>query len=409
VPGASTSQALVVIDSGGASTYSSGSFKITNNSTSGQRITKIRYNIATALLPDVVFDPDGTAGDPVGKPFTPDSDPGVGIVSHQYLNPLHGGYQVLEITFNNFDPGETLTFSIDIDPTSINGAAQPGPSSSGSVNGFELTGSQVTVDFDNGDSLVAQTYKTPSNTSGSQNIVRSSAPPAPGLEVLGFGGLVGNTTNASQTVRVTGPAGATVSVLVTEAALYLSGVPGGGFDIDPYESNSVIKIKTHSATIGAGGFVDVPISLTRSESEGGHNTVVAVIEDADGRTSELSARAIIDLLDDGNDLLGASLSGIQFGEVSTSSLLSLTLTLTNLGSTGDSSIQITETSISGAAASDFSDDFNDAVGVVLAPGQSVTFNVTFAPSALGERDAILEILHDGTNTPLAILLEGMGI
>ena len=66
----------VPVDPGGGingSTFNSNAFKITNNSTGGVTITSVRFDLSTALLPDVVFDPFGTAGDTVAKGFTPDS------------------------------------------------------------------------------------------------------------------------------------------------------------------------------------------------------------------------------------------------------------------------------------------------------------------------------------------------
>src|SRR5690606_31719376 len=99
-PPATSGTATVELDSvrtmSGSSTYSSGSFKITNNSTAGQSIQSVRIDVSTALLPDVAFDPHGTAGDPVGKDFTPNSGASqTGLQGRQFGGALHNGFQVL--------------------------------------------------------------------------------------------------------------------------------------------------------------------------------------------------------------------------------------------------------------------------------------------------------------------------
>ena len=58
-------------------------------------------------------------------------------------------------------------------------------------------------------------------------------------------------------------------------------------------------------------------------------------------------------------------------------------------------------------AAQFSDSFNDAADITLAPGASTTINVTFTPSATGSRTANLSIAHSGVNTPLIVPLTGV--
>ena len=57
---ASTAQSFVEVDPGrtidDASTYTDDSFKITNNSPDGQKIASVRFDLSTAILPDLVFD-----------------------------------------------------------------------------------------------------------------------------------------------------------------------------------------------------------------------------------------------------------------------------------------------------------------------------------------------------------------
>ena len=87
-----------------------------------------------------------------------------------------------------------------------------------------------------------------------------------------------------------------MQLLRLEGALFTSGLAGGGFDIDPFEANSVIGVAEHAATIGSGGTVDIPLTLTRTNSQGGRNYLAAVIKDAGGRTGSLSNLLVVELL-----------------------------------------------------------------------------------------------------------------
>ena len=93
---------------------------------------------------------------------------------------------------------------------------------------------------------------------------------------------------------MTGPAGTSVRLLAVEAALFTDGLPGGGFDLDPFEANSVVAVNEHAAVIGPGGSVDIPVTLGRSVPQGGNNRLVAVVESA-GATGPTSATAVVAL------------------------------------------------------------------------------------------------------------------
>jgi hypothetical protein len=94
-------------------------------------------------------------------------------------------------------------------------------------------------------------------------------------------------------VRVSGPAGSSVTLLQMEAGLYTAGLPGGGFDIDPFEANSIVAILERTAILGGSGSVDFPVTLLRSSPASGLNYFVAVMRDASGRTGTVSANLIL--------------------------------------------------------------------------------------------------------------------
>jgi hypothetical protein len=298
IPGASVS-----ITSGGAinaSTYNFGSFSITNTSSGSVRITRVRLDLTTALFPDLVFDPNGTAGDTVAKCFTADNGAGTtGLVApadpcaDPYGGPHDHGYDTLQIDFTTFSSGRTFSFSADVDPTSIQGAIAPGPGESGSISGLELTGATITITFDNGAVLTGQCFGDP-GSDGSCSVNLASAPAAaPGLSFPGLAPPVTVVTPA-QTARVTGPVGAQVALLQVEAALFTAGVPNGGFDLDPYEANSALVVSEQDVTIGLSGSADIPVTLTRSDPAGGLNYFVAVIRDSGGATGLTSPVVVID-------------------------------------------------------------------------------------------------------------------
>ncbi len=277
-----------------SSTYNSGSFRLTNTSAGGQQIASVRFDLSTSLLPDLVFDPGGTGGDTLGKDFTVDANPGVGTIGHAFSGSHDGGYDVLGATFTDLGPGETLTFSVDVDPTSIKGASQPGPGESGSVSGLELSAATVTVTYEDGTTQTGRLYRTPGSLGESQVRLDGLARPTPGVSVVGVASTPATVSQAGQTVRITGPAGASVRLLDAEGALFTSGVPGGGYDLDPYEANSVVAVAEQTATIGSGGSVDVPVTLTSTGIGGGNNRLVAVVS-SNGSTGPTSSIAILQL------------------------------------------------------------------------------------------------------------------
>lgn len=288
-----------------SSTNSTGSFQIENLSTGGVRITSVKIDIGTALLPDVVFDPAGTAGDPDGKAFQLDTFSGTGTPSHTFESPQDGigsadGYRVLRITCGSgvdFLPGDALTFSADVDPTSVKGAPGPGPEHSASISGLELIGAMVTVGFSDGTIRVARTGGLP-GTSANKASMAQLAPDNLATPSIAVPGKVSPFTIATQpSVRVSGPAGAAVKLWSFNTGLFLDGVPGGGYDIDPYEVNKVTGFGTLDATIGSGGTVDVPVNL--SALTGGINLFSAVLQDGGGRRSSSSNILVIRYNPDG--------------------------------------------------------------------------------------------------------------
>ncbi len=304
--GTTGAQALIEVTPFGninASTYNDNSFRITNTATGGQRITSLTVDLGTTLLPDMVFDPDGKAGDLVAKAFTPnDGALATGYLNHQ-LSDFHNGsndndgFDRLTVNFNDFTPGENFGFSIDIDPTTIKGTNAPGPGEAGSVSGLELIGATVTVTFSDGTTASVALFHRENSDSGAENMVRSPAPAQPTIIISG----VNSPTTlfaAAQDVRVNASPGSTIRLLRLEAAMFEQ--PGGAYDLDPFEANSAVAWQEYRATIDGSGTVTIPVTLTKTGSDGGLNYLVAVVAAVDGMTGPTSNVLVVDYTPDGN-------------------------------------------------------------------------------------------------------------
>ena len=274
-----------------SSTFAPNSFKVTNSTE--QNIVSVSLDVSTAIFPDLVYDPNGTAGDSAAKDLEIDSNPvTVGYVSRSFSAERDGGHDVLNLQFNDFGPGETVEFSIDIDPTSTKGAEQAQSKHYGSISGLELVGATAKVELADGTILQGQLSRIPDSDTGSQVTLTTDPGTAPTIAAVGFDAAA-TVTDAEQTIRVTGTPGAKVSLLAVEAALYIE----DGFDIDEYEANTALSVDEFTATIGANGTVDIPVTLTRTDAaSGGLNHFIAKYENSNKLSStvvlELSSNAI---------------------------------------------------------------------------------------------------------------------
>ena len=286
-----------------ASTVSGSSLQVENTSANGQSITGVSIDLSTSLLPDLVFDPNGTAGDNVGEVFSDDlGSESTGFFAETLLEPHNGiddddGYDVISLTFSDFEPGETFGFSIDVDPNNIKGASSPGPNESGSISGLELSGATVTITFEDGSSLVAEPFRVENSVSASEGIAADELPGKPGIAVVGVAGLKARVDELSQTVRVTGSSGEDIRLVVVEAALFLP--PDGGYNVAPFDANTIIGIQELSGTIGGAGFADFEVTLTDTQEDAGLNYIVAVTVDEDGNAGPVSDVVVLDYDPDG--------------------------------------------------------------------------------------------------------------
>lgn len=280
-----------------ASTFDPGALIIDNRSLQGERLASLRIDLSTAVFPKMVFDPFGTAGDNVAKDVTIDSRDGVDFRGHRYEAPRGGGFDVLVLDFASFDPGDSLAFSVDVDPNSIKGSGAPGPGESGSVAGLELIGATITATFENGLVISGELERMldPGNDAGALAYVREGLPERPSLEILNQSPP--EIVNVAEHVaRVSGPPGQPVLLRVIEGGLFTAGLPGGGFEIEPFDANNALGFREARAVVGADGFVEIPFALSRLLPEGGLNYVTAVFEDGAGFRGPVAGPAILEFV-----------------------------------------------------------------------------------------------------------------
>ncbi|MDT0608489.1 malectin domain-containing carbohydrate-binding protein [Croceitalea rosinachiae] len=281
------------------STFGNTSFNIENTASNGASITNVTFDLSSAIIPEVVFDPNGSAGDATFKGFTPNNgtDTATGVSGHTFTDAYEGGFYGLSIDFTSgqFTQNEVLQFGLDIDPISIKGGSAPGPNESGSVSGLELAGAKVTVTFDTGETWEVELVADITGDEGTSNvIVKNALLETPTISMEGVQNQ-SVTSDANQTITVNGPVGANVRLLQLEAGLFIEDLDGPnagvGYDIDPWEVNSVILINEFTSTISNSFTADFNVALTDSDPEAGYNLFAAVVEDENG--SSLVSNIII--------------------------------------------------------------------------------------------------------------------
>ncbi len=103
--------------------------------------------------------------------------------------------------------------------------------------------------------------------------------------------------------------------------------------------------------------------------------------------------------------LSLNKSSLDFGNVQLGSSKSSSLTLTNSSASGGPSVTFSQVATSGAGFG----DTTASLPVVLAPGQTTTIAVMFAPKAAGAVNGSLYITVDGAADPANVPLTGTGL
>jgi hypothetical protein len=236
--GAAELRVMAEVDHVQRSNFGANAFRITN--TGDKAIAAVTIDVTRALYPDVVFDPEGLAGDSVAKPLRIDTPGGTGVVqpdgidARTYLGEGGAaGYRKLRLSFDpavdsGFNPGESVGFSVDMDPNSIAGTKK-GPLDAGAVprwdvggvSGAELIGSSFTVVFADGSEATGQLHGT--GTQAGSHGLASEGLPGHSVELQVGPWKPGNAE--PPVVTISGPAGLTARVILTRGFIQ---------PVDPY-------------------------------------------------------------------------------------------------------------------------------------------------------------------------------
>ena len=216
------------------SSFADNLFQITN--TGNKQIVAVDLDITNAFLPDSVFDPFGLAGDEVFKGLTIDTAGDTGVITPSNASYIglggKAGFEGFQLAFDErfeggFETGETLGFSVDLDPNSISGAlvdvleAGSNPALNvGGISGAELIGSNFTVTFADGTTATSQLQGV-DNQAGAQTLASQDSPDSSvRLRVNGLGeGDIGTYDADGPTVNIKGHKGQTARVVLIKGSI----------------------------------------------------------------------------------------------------------------------------------------------------------------------------------------------
>jgi large repetitive protein len=266
-----------------ASTFSNNSFQIDylddgNGNVPLPNIQSISFDLSSGILPDMVFDPVGAGGDATSSCLTPNQGAAAtGLIAPSdpcvdpFSVPRNGGFDVMTVNFGDFNEGENFEFTTDVDPNNIQGVA--GAGNAGAVSGFELVGTKVTITFDNGLVLSGSLFED--GSLGGSTTIGAQPANVPTMPVLStVNGTTPQTVNTTnQTVTVTGDPGSYVGLLQMDSRLFIAS-GDDPFDVSPEElpfyANEAMAKGLYTAQIGAGGSVDIPVTM--QQTPGSNNT-----------------------------------------------------------------------------------------------------------------------------------------
>ena len=278
---AATGAAHVTVD--GTSTVNGGAFKVTNTGT--QDITRLVLTLDDTFVDDIFWDTDGTGDAGTPKPFTVNSAGGTGVTnaSGVTVNPLPGGgYATLVIDFPDFNPGETMTFSIDVDPVTAAGFGSGSPQ--GAISGLEISGTIVTASFADGTSATGDLVGTGLISSVAN--VQAGLASAVDLTVGGLtNGESGFVTDPQQTLELSGDPGARVAVLIGAGDTLPDDASGNGL-LFPTDFNSIEALEIRYVTLDSSGSATTTINVVDpdpNDPNDGIVKVMAAVVDSNGQ------------------------------------------------------------------------------------------------------------------------------
>lgn len=204
---------------------------------------------------------------------------------------------------------------------------------------------------------------------------------------LSFGDQVVNTTSPAQTVTLSNPG---------TAGLTINSIGVGG----PSASDFVVGANTCGSSLAAGANCTITIAFTPTAS-GARSASLDI-----GVAAPAASQSVLLNGTGTQSIAGIVPTALDFGaqEIDTTGTAQ-GVTLSNGGTAG---LAITSITITGPNATDFAISANGC-GAGLAAGSNCALNLTFTPAAAGPRAASLEVRSsDPTNPLLSVSLSGTG-
>jgi hypothetical protein len=236
--------------------------------------------------------------------------------------------------------------------------------------------------------LTPGAFQTSPGGNGDAFVAKISPNDAPGFSLSSFGlsfpdeGIGGTTAAQQITLANTG------SMALTIASIVFS---GGDF------------AETNTCGTSVAGGASCTISVTFTPTAAGVRTGTTTITDG-------AASSPQKIILTGNGIAGLSSTlaptNLSFGN-QTQGLTSTPQAVT-FSNTGSATLTINGFSLGGTNQSDFALSSTNC-GQSLAAGTSCTFNIVFAPQAVGNRSATLQVLDNSAQSPRSVALTGVGI
>lgn len=273
------------------------------------------------------------------------------------------------------------------------------------ISSVSVTGSELSV---SGGSNVTLTPNQ------SVTISVNFAPTGAG-QVTGSLSISSNASNTSLSISLSGT-GTQPQIAANSSSVSFGTVTVGNSNSQPIAltNNGNATLTLSQITVAGTGFSQTGLSTSMTIAAGGSTSFNAVFTPSSPTavsgsitltTNGTPSSLVIDLSGTGATAslsLGVNPASLSFGNVSDGSSESLTTSVTN---SGNSNITISSVTVAGAGftASGISN------GTVVAPGQSETLTVTFAPTTAGTvSEAGVTINSNAINSPATISLSGTG-
>ena len=232
-------------------------------------------------------------------------------------------------------------------------------------------------------SISGCTGVTGAQKTSTQQTQNSSSPAAISVSPasIAFGSVAMNGT-VSQSITITNGGGSSLTVMQATA-------PAGGFTASG---------ASFPVTIAPGQQSNLNIAFS-PKTAGAFSGNVSVLSDVSSTPSTVSVTGTGVAA---TTLLNANVNNLNFGNVNSGASSTLPVTLSNAG---NSNVTISSVTPAGAKLT----TSGVSAGLILAPGQSATLDVTFSPVAAGSLSGSVTVASNATNSPEIISISGTGV